>query len=41
MKKNFHVFFLFALFLLFAVNAVWAGNLTLKTNKAGEQYIET
>ena len=40
MKKDFHVFFLFALFLLFAVNAAWAGNLSLKTNKSGEQYIK-
>ena len=40
MKKDFHVFFLFALILLFAANAAWADNLTLKTNKAGEYYIK-
>ena len=39
MKKDFHVFFLFTLFLLLAVNAASAGELSLRTSKKGEQYI--
>lgn len=38
MKKDFHVFFLFVLFAFFAVNAAWAGNLSLRTDKNGVQY---
>ena len=39
MKKDFHVFFLFSLFLLFAVNAAWAANVTLQTADDGTKYV--
>ncbi len=46
MKKIFHVFFLFALFLLFAVNTAWAYDTTIEEvvtlkldNETGEQYV--
>ena len=46
MKKDFHVFFLFALILLFAANAAWAVKDTIQEvvslkldNETGEQYV--
>ena len=39
MKKDFHVFFLFTLFLLFAVNSAWAADVTLQTAADGTKYV--
>ena len=39
MKKNFRVFFLFTLMVLFAVNAAWAATAELQEDGAGGYFV--